>query len=326
MRTLAPATLALLVCATLVAPSALAILPLPPVPWPGTPWPIAWPNNPPIGPTSPTTCKPLTLPVGLNVNLPRDVGDAPDSTNGAMTSLYGPGALSATGRFPTVGTTAQANHPGQPGARHTHTAAAWLGDRALYANPGYFGPRLLGDVPPSLELDANSVPDADGITNLQGNTPDHDGHDGGLAPASLPAGGTGVVRFRLSGNEDIHTWYINVLADWDYDGVWRNDPTGKAFVPEWIVRNHIVDLLPGWTWEFTSPPFPVGFSPGNPWVRITLSPQKVDPTLYPFDGWDGEVPPGIVDQFGIKAFACGETEDSCGLVTVVGNGQFVTCP
>jgi len=237
-----------------------------------------------------------------------DYGDAPDNTNvPPMTTYYAPPGA-PVGFFPTLEFTANTPYAPQPGARHRVVDIGWLGNRAAY--PG-MGPAMLSlaDSPPSRERDADLLPDPDPTTNFVGATPDHDKFDDSLYPALLPTWAAGTLTFRVSTVPGITSWYANILIDWNYDGDWLDlDPMTGA--PEWVTVDMPITLPALTSAAFTTPPFPTGSTPGNPWLRITLSDTPIAWSgLAP---WDGVTPPGTFDSNGFQAFECGETEDYCG--------------
>lgn len=240
-----------------------------------------------------------------------DYGDAPDSRLGTVDS-YPTGYVGGgnpLGVFPTRATTTNSVYGNQPGARHHVVDVGWLGD----INPAPGNLTLL-DVP-TREWDADQFPDEDvTVTNLDPTTrtPDHDGRDNGLYPDTVFAHTVDDVRFRISTVPGIQEWYINMLVDWDFDGEWRGFDANGA--PEWAVQNKVVSAAP-MTSKVVSHNIAVGSTPGEPWVRVTLTPRPIPPSPTGA-GWDGSVPPGFTDVLGRQAFSCGETEDHCGRLTV----------
>ncbi|MGQ9602019.1 MAG: hypothetical protein ACUVUT_05030, partial [Candidatus Bipolaricaulia bacterium] len=109
--------------------------------------------------------------------------------------------------------------------------------------------------------------------------------------------------------------YLNALFDWNHDGRWagydrcppsNNFPEGKA--PEWAIQNLRLDLPPynvgpGFHGAIKSPPILPGESPGELWMRVTVTVDPVDegrfvPVSRGGQGWDGR-----------GDFLYGETED-----------------
>jgi hypothetical protein len=82
------------------------------------------------------------------------------------------------------------------------------------------------------------------------------------------------------------TRYVNVLIDFDQNGKWSGNVTGK----EWAIVNMEVNVAPetnetiitqkfSW-WNGSVHPSPV-------WMRVSLTREKVNETLFSVDGWDG---------------------------------------
>jgi hypothetical protein len=108
------------------------------------------------------------------------------------------------------------------------------------------------------------------------------------------------VHNTMPGHEPYLTAYVNVLVDWNHDGVWANDPStvcppAGTFVPEHVLVDFPVPPLYIGPLSAIMPPPPdflVGPYPGYVWVRFSI-------TEYPVgDDWNGE---GIWED--------GETED-----------------
>ncbi|MBI1741723.1 DUF11 domain-containing protein [Candidatus Acetothermia bacterium] len=218
-----------------------------------------------------------------------DLGDAPDSTNNfgiGMTTYTPP----VPARFPTVFNSSPA------GPKHLQPkAVAWLGANVTFEN------------------EADMLPDADGITNIDppNNAADRDGADDGLAPLStLPACGQIQLNYILSTFASAPTtqpMYVNVWLDYNRDGDWEDSfkcplsPTATGLASEWAVQNELIPAgtlpSPRMTSVFTA----ANLDPGKDiWVRITLSDQ---PAQVPSAGGnpDGQGPPA--------GFKYGETED-----------------
>lgn len=249
---------------------------------------------------------------GQDIGVGWDYGDAPDNTHQpTMRSLYSDGGAQSGG-FPSLESTQHSLH-GTPGARHRGLSLAWLGDTRAYPQSNVQNVlNPLGDPTPSWELDADSSVDRDGTPNLG---PDRDGWDHGLEAASAYANSGGSLRFRVSTSilGGITNWHVNALVDWNFDGQWMGSASNGA--PEWAVQNVRVSLPALSSHVFNSPFFQVGPTLGSPWVRLTLTPDPILPGDFP-DGWDGSVPPNSLDRQRAIAFACGETEDSCGTLRV----------
>lgn len=109
--------------------------------------------------------------------------------------------------------------------------------------------------------------------------------------------------------------YLNALFDWNHDGHWsgydqcppqENFPEGKA--PEWAIQNLRLDqppynIGPGFHGAIKTPPILPGASPGELWLRVTVTVDPVDEEKFPpvsrgGQGWDGR-----------GDFLYGETED-----------------
>jgi hypothetical protein len=93
--------------------------------------------------------------------------------------------------------------------------------------------------------------------------------------------------------------YINILFDWNKDGVWGGLDEGICPfpVPEWAVKNYAVDPS---TWtpgeNCSAIPVPVNLGRFGPsWMRVTLT--------------YGETIPEAPEWTGTGVFASGETED-----------------
>jgi hypothetical protein len=203
-----------------------------------------------------------------------EFGDAPDGTDVG----YG---NKVTGRFPTL--------PGHNGARHKDPTHEWLG----FPQGGAENAPV-----PNVEPNSRQV--------------DLDDHDDGLRIASLwfpePCiethlhAGVNVAKRNdpthpYDGSER-HLLYLNILADWNRDGVW-SDAGMTCGASEWCVRNFPIDVSrwPGGATfqEVETPKFKVGSPAGFVWMRVTLTyGQKVTGP----NGWDGT-----------GEFDFGETED-----------------
>jgi len=225
---------------------------------------------------------------------PGDLGDAPDSTNhfGVGMTAY-PAVLA---RYPSVFDPATG---APPGPLHINPAGnGWLGAGV------------------SREADADLLPDADGITNIDppANASNRDRFDDGV-PAVNPAGialpqcQRTQFRFVVTGAAavPIPTGFVNVWFDWNRDGDWSDiftcvDPTGVLVrVPEWAVRNQPVNIVPG-SVVWATVPFVSFHAAGNSniWMRINLA--EAQAPLDPATGLaDGRGPP--------SGYRFGETED-----------------
>ena len=76
-----------------------------------------------------------------------------------------------------------------------------------------------------------------------------------------------------------HPAFLNVLADWNYDGDWNDvilcDPQQSTCVYEWAVKNAPV-MIPVGCGSITSAPFPSAQYSGTGWMRISLTDVPVD--------------------------------------------------
>ncbi|HEU4322387.1 MAG TPA: GEVED domain-containing protein [Roseiflexaceae bacterium] len=220
---------------------------------------------------------------------PYDLGDAPDSTNhtGALMRAYGVGSPFA--RYPSV----YAPATGAPsGPLHQVTTGFWLG-------AGVTG-----------EQDADLLPDAEGVTNIDPptDTNNRDRGDDGVPPVSptiaLPQCGATQFRYIVTGAAapPVATARVNVWFDWNRDGDWQDTFTctnaagAVLTVREWAVQNQPVPVVAGSVVRAT----PIFNSLHNGqyrevWMRITIA-ETISPT--PADG-RGPNPP----------YKYGETED-----------------
>lgn len=225
-----------------------------------------------------------------------DFGDAPEHVkDGHMAAYIRSDGVETEGHFPTR---VDSYHGSTPGARHRFTNVGWLGSSV------------------SREQDVVTGTDPDGVNNYHRGLPDWDRHDDGLLSRTLPAGGTGVLQFTVSTQPGLRGWYVNALVDWNLDGWWDTPPGGDD---EWAIRNFRVDVPAGQSGVF-SVPLVAGTQPGTPWVRLTLTDRPIpydaaDPAFYTGE-WTGSMPRNAYDPGGDRAFTCGETEDTCGLLRV----------
>jgi hypothetical protein len=224
-----------------------------------------------------------------------DLGDAPDRTNhfgAGMTAFPGVPAL-----YPVV-----------------YDGALGVPQGPLHTNPvpnGWLGQGISG------EKDADLLPDADGITNIDPptNTPNRDKFDDGVNP---PNGGIlklphcaqtkfAYIVTGAAGGVAVPNAYVNVWFDWNRDGDWAdrivctNAAGATVVVPEWAVQNQPVTIVPGST-VWGTPAFYSAFS-GNykdTWMRISIAEIKApaNPITALVDG-SGPAP----------GYKYGETED-----------------
>jgi hypothetical protein len=194
-----------------------------------------------------------------------DLGDAPDRTNhfGAPMTAY----------------------PGVP-AFYPVVFDPGLGipQGPRFANPirnGWLGQDFSG------EQDADLLPDADGITNIDPptNTPNRDRFDDGVNPPNggilkLPQCAQTQLRYIVTGAPavPIPNAYVNVWFDWNRDGDWADRLTcttstgAVVIVDEWAVKNQPVTIVPGSAVWIT--PLFYSFHTGpsrDTWMRIQIA-------------------------------------------------------
>jgi VCBS repeat-containing protein len=126
--------------------------------------------------------------------------------------------------------------------------------------------------------------------------------------------------------------YLNMLFDWDHNGVWAGAvicPTsqgrGIVAVSEWAIRNLSLheppyDLAPGFRGRIKLPEIVTGPLAGELWMRITLSTEPVSEDLFvPTErggtGWDGS-----------GDFLYGETEDYFTCLLTDAENPLLGCP
>ena len=155
-----------------------------------------------------------------------DYGDAPDN----LPAGYAPPLSGVTGRFPTRAATTNRRY-GLPGAHAVAHRDAWLGPLTVV---------------PTTEAGVQDVADPDTIENLI-----DDDFDNGLAgwpcPASTPpVPWTSPISATLEFDVSVAaaapnvTRYLNVLIDFDQNGVWSGGG-------EWAVIDFPVAVTPGTT-------------------------------------------------------------------------------
>lgn len=222
-----------------------------------------------------------------------DTGDAPDSTNQVNQKMETYPGSGIVANYPTT----FADPAGVPGPTHWYpTLDAWLGNKV------------------SGEMDADLLPDADGVTNIDPVTgmADQDALDDGVDVNSIFMDRCKRIEFRyqvtVAANNGFDR-YLNIWMDFNRDGDWDDTLTCKyngqvINVPEWAVQNDMstTALVPGFytfstpTMWVTNPP-----TPDRPlWMRVTLSEQKA-PISAVTGTADGQGSP-----FGYRI---GETED-----------------
>ncbi len=109
------------------------------------------------------------------------------------------------------------------------------------------------------------------------------GYTGGLgAPCSTAVWGRDI-DIDVVNNSDFDM-YVNVLADWNRDGIWGGaDSCNGTAVPEHVLGNFVVP--PGFSRPLSAlnpPPFVIGPDTGYVWTRFTISPTPV------VGDWNGE--------------------------------------
>lgn len=119
------------------------------------------------------------------------------------------------------------------------------------------------------------------------------------------------VSVPESANED--EFYLNTLFDWDHNGQWTGSSTcsfdgGERRIDEWGIRNLALheapyNLEPGFQGTITLPAVTTGAMPGELWIRLTVTTERVNDTRFvPVQrggaGWHGQ-----------GDFEYGETED-----------------
>ena len=222
-----------------------------------------------------------------------DLGDAPDSTNhyGRLMTAYPPGGPPGiVASFPTVFDPATGL---PPGPRHSQPSTdAWLGLNV------------------TKELDADLMPDADGVPNIDplNDNPDRDVADDGIILGTMNLSHCQLSSFwvmiTVPPGASMDPRYLNVWFDWNQDGDWGDvrDCPANAKAPEWAVQNHSLLLGPG-VHVIQTPAFiPFQMSQAIPqqWVRLTLS-EQVAPT---------DPASGLADGRGpYTGYQYGETED-----------------
>jgi uncharacterized repeat protein (TIGR01451 family) len=238
--------------------------------------------------------------VCLPANSGGDFGDAPDSLSNhhnLPNTAYAAGPV--LGRFPTVwGNTPAAEGTGP---RHAQHKQYWLGK----------------DV--TREMDADLLPDADGITNILNNgaadVADNDrADDGWLNPdVPLPDCRESMLRVRLSAAAAppaVNRLYLNVWFDGNRDGDWEDTgfcPDLKARSYEWIVQDWAINpaSIPAGGFVDIAVPTVLIYNAqptADAWIRFTLSEDKAvrNPATSLGDGRGPAFP---------AAFKYGETED-----------------
>ncbi len=127
--------------------------------------------------------------------------------------------------------------------------------------------------------------------------------------------------------------YLNVLFDWNHDGRWAGASAcavpGRAgreiVVPEWAIRNLALheepyNVGPGFAGTIELPAILTGPTPGELWVRFTLSTEPVPEEIFP------PVERGGLGWQGQGDFLYGETEDYLTCVIERADALFGDCP
>jgi hypothetical protein len=191
-----------------------------------------------------------------------DYGDAPEGGPTNYASLF-----AQIGQFPTLFSS--------DGARTLIVDEAYLGSAA------------------SSEAGANDPADPDGVPNLTNADSDDGIVDFFITLTSIPPPTTLTVEVTAPGGSPGGTYYLNAIIDLNMDGEWGGQGANGEL--EWVVQNQAVQVTPGATTPFTSPPF--GFANGNllpdgAFMRIALTKEMVPAN------WDGT-----------GEFSSGEIED-----------------
>ncbi|MFI0608283.1 MAG: GEVED domain-containing protein [Anaerolineae bacterium] len=193
--------------------------------------------------------------------------------------------------------------------------------------PGHVvGPKHFGNGEDSMlgaafsrEADADVLPDADSLTNIEASTQqsNRDGGDDGLPGTTQLAncGNTQLTTTATIGGTDALYRYVNAWIDFNRDGDWGDvftcvEPgTGLLrSVNEWAVGNHQVLLNTG-VHSLTLPTF-VSVDPGAAmWMRLSVA---------------EELAPGADGRGLVGGYELGETEDY--LLQPMGGGSYSTQP
>jgi hypothetical protein len=227
-----------------------------------------------------------------------DVGDAPDSDGlreTRMTAYVGGASGVVDAHFPTLFSDAD----GRPiGPVHLHPlAVAHLGETV------------------SLEIEADTGPDEDGVNNIEpaADRADQDrGDDGVIFPIAMPQCGWASFDYLVNVIDPNQDLWVNVWIDFNRDGDWDDDTStdpemgdGERNVSEWAVRNQLLFGLSAGLHQISAPAFTSWHPEKGPeevWMRITLSEK-------PFKGGEN---PGVRGNAGsgpAAGFEIGETED-----------------
>jgi hypothetical protein len=213
-------------------------------------------------------------------------GDAPSSYNHTSspmtTTTYVTGTLAS---FPVVWDWDGTMDPAPPSYGFCH-----------WSN---LAPSFLG-ITVTHELDADLLPDNDGVTNIAppSNTPDRDLADDGVTiPSILPHCGTATINVVGENNLGSNL-YLNAWADWNRDGDWDDTSVCECEISEWIIQSYVVspgtfdlDIEVSSCHAVPDPTEPL-------WFRVTLSEASLSGEPWSYGGqpypastacfWEGE--------------------------------------
>jgi hypothetical protein len=224
-----------------------------------------------------------------------DIGDAPTRFNNSgsvMTAYPAGGPPGVVASFPVcLGTSS----PDGYGMCHAARSPSFLGPVPFPSKSG--------------EADADTLPDIDGLTNIDpsSDTADRDGHDDGVKfPAVLPH--CSPVTISVEGFIPVvggpGPYYVEGWFDWERDGDWNGGSFCGCGDDEWAIQD----------WPVTPDPVTRRFAASIPivpchpasetdplWVRVTLSPEQFVERGHP---WSAGGRPGDT-----LCLFDGETED-----------------
>ncbi len=126
---------------------------------------------------------------------------------------------------------------------------------------------------------------------------------------------TGRVSVSVTTDSSPAVRYLNVAADMNGDGMFRTFAWGSTFQYEWLVVNLPI-VFKGETkmvcslFTLSAPVMTASH------VRITLTTEKISPSVFGSNGWDGSGPAG--------GFARGETEDHFGVPITESNFELMS--
>lgn len=182
-----------------------------------------------------------------------DYGDAPDNLN-AYTGIQG--------RFPTLFNT-------------TNSKFGLAGGHCLNVGEETLGPLF------SAEIDANDPNDPDIVPNLV----DSDKDDRIFVYLNGKKAKISFTVYVSSIAPNVMR-YANILVDFDQSGNWTNGTYGH----EWPIKNMEIKVEPGNAKTFITPEFSWGNQtvlPSPVWIRVALTREKVNETIFANGGWDG---------------------------------------